>query len=171
MTFETLFSAAELNTIVSEVATRINNDYEARDPLFVIVLNGAFFFAADLLKKVTVPCSMSFVRLKSYTGTATSGELRELVSLVDDITNRDIVVIEDIVDTGLTMHWFKLHLLEKGAASVKVVSLLYKPDSLQYEDAQPDYIGRIIPKKFVIGYGFDLDEQARNLDAVYALKQ
>lgn len=159
-----------ISEAVSRVAGEINRDYAGREPLFICVLNGAFMFAADLFRKITLHADITFVRLKSYTGMG-SGEVREIVNLYEDIRGRDVIVIEDIVDTGNSMHYFKKELFEAGAETVEVCSFLFKPEALQREDARPKYVGFEIPKQFILGYGLDLDEFERNRDAVYALKK
>lgn len=167
--FDEYLSKEEIAAYVADVAERINTDYEGREPLFICVLNGAFMYASDLLKRITLPAEITFVRLKSYEGTATTGKVNMLIPLQTPIVNRDIIIIEDIVDTGLTMHGFIQHLKAEGARSVEITSFLFKPDSLQFADATPKYIGKSIPTKFVLGYGLDYDEKGRNLDSLYIL--
>ena len=168
--FDEYLSKEEIAAYVADVAERINTDYEGREPLFICVLNGAFMYASDLLKRITLPAEITFVRLKSYEGTATTGKVNMLIPLQTSIVDRDIIIIEDIVDTGLTMHGFIQHLKEEGARSVEITSFLFKPDSLQFADATPKYIGKYIQKKFVLGYGLDYDEKGRNLDSLYILR-
>ena len=167
MTFKESISAAEIQQEVVRVATEINADYAGREPLFVCVLNGAFMYASDLLKHISLPCEITFVRLKSYEGTETTGSVNMLIPLQADVNGRDVIVIEDIVDTGITMHAFKKILEDKGAKSVELTSFFYKPDSLRYEDVKPKYYGMAIPPAFIIGYGLDINEKARNLGAIY----
>lgn len=167
--FDEYLSKEEIAARVAAVAERINTDYKGREPLFICVLNGAFMYASDLLKHITLPAEITFVRLKSYEGTATTGKVNMLIPLQTSIIDRDIIIIEDIVDTGLTMHGFIQHLKEGGARSVEITSFLFKPDSLQFADATPKYIGKSIPTKFVLGYGLDYDEKGRNLDSLYIL--
>ena len=169
--FDEYLSQQEITTIVSEVAERINTDYAGREPLFICVLNGAFIYASDLFKHITLPAEITFVRLKSYEGTATTGKVNMLVPLQVPIQDRDIIIIEDIVDTGLTMHGFMQQLKDGGARSVELTSFLFKPDSLQFPDATPKYIGKSIPTKFVLGYGLDFDEKGRNLPSLYVLRK
>ena len=168
--FDEYLSQREIATIVSEVAERINADYAGREPLFICVLNGAFIYASDLFKHITLPAEITFVRLKSYEGTATTGTVNMLIPLQVPIKDRDIIVIEDIVDTGLTMHGFIQQLKDEGARSVELTSFLFKPDSLQFPDATPKYIGKSIPTKFVLGYGLDFNEKGRNLPSLYVLR-
>jgi hypoxanthine phosphoribosyltransferase len=165
--FEESISAEEIQKEVARVAEEINRDYAGKEPLFVCVLNGAFMYAADLLKNISLPCEITFVRLKSYEGTETTGEVNMLIPLQVDVEGRDVIVIEDIVDTGITMHAFKKILHDKGAKSVALTSFFYKPSSLRFEDVKPDYYGMSIPPAFIIGYGLDINEKARNLGAIY----
>ena len=168
--FDEYVSKREISQCVARVAEQINKDYAGKNPLFICVLNGAFMYASDLFKKITLPAEITFVRLKSYEGTQTTGEVKLLTPLSVDVANRDVIVIEDIVDTGLTMHGFVRHLREQGANSVEITSFLFKPDALQYADAEPKYVGLSIPTKFVLGYGLDYDELGRNLPSLYVLR-
>lgn len=167
MQFTESISAEEIQTYVKRVASEINADYAGREPLFVCVLNGAFMYAADLLKNISLPCEITFVRLKSYEGTETTGEVNMLVPLQVDVEGRDVIVIEDIIDTGITMHAFKKILHDKGAKSVELTSFFYKPNSLRFDDVKPKYYGMAIPPAFIIGYGLDINEKARNLGSIY----
>ena len=165
--FEESISAAKIEQEVTRVANEINADYAEREPLFVCVLNGAFMYASDLMKHISLPCEITFVRMKSYEGTETTGKVNMLIPLQVDVKDRDVIVIEDIVDTGITMHAFMNELREMGAKSVALTSFLYKPESLRYEDVKPQYYGLAIPPAFIIGYGLDLNEKARNLASIY----
>ena len=167
MEFAESISANEIQEAVNRVAAAINADYAGREPLFVCVLNGAFMYAADLMKRITLPCEITFVRMKSYEGTETTGKVNMLIPLQVDVKGRDVIVIEDIVDTGITMHAFMEELRKIGAKSVELTSMLYKPESLRYEDVKPKYYGLAIPPAFIIGYGLDINEKARNLESIY----
>ena len=167
MEFAESISANEIQEAVNRVATAINADYAGREPLFVCVLNGAFMYASDLMKRITLPCEITFVRMKSYEGTETTGKVNMLIPLQVDVKGRDVIVIEDIVDTGITMHAFTEELRKMGAKSVELTSMLYKPESLRYEDVKPKYYGLAIPPAFIIGYGLDINEKARNLESIY----
>lgn len=171
MVFDEFLTPKDIAAIVERVAERINADYQGKSPLFICALNGAFVYAADLFRRIQVPAEITFVRLKSYDGTSSTGEVELITPLYESVQGRDVIIVEDIVDSGLTMHVFRKMLLEAGAESVALTSFLFKPEALQYEDARPEYIGKEIPKKFIIGYGLDLDDQARNLDAVYQLRE
>lgn len=170
LTFDEFLSATEIASLVQGIANRINADYAGREPLFICVLNGAFIYASDLFKCINLPAEITFVRLKSYEGTATTGKVNMLIPLQVPVKDRDVIIVEDIVDTGLTMHGFIQYLKEEGARSVELTSFLFKPDSLQYPDATPKYVGKSIPTKFVVGYGLDVDERGRNLDSLYVLR-
>ena len=167
MEFAESISANEIQKAVNRVAAAINADYAGREPLFVCVLNGAFMYASDLMKRITLPCEITFVRMKSYEGTETTGKVNMLIPLQVDVKGRDVIVIEDIVDTGITMHAFMEELRKMGAKSVELTSMLYKPESLRYEDVKPKYYGLAIPPAFIIGYGLDINEKARNLESIY----
>ena len=170
LVFDEYLSTKEISKIVANVAARINRDYAGKEPLFICVLNGAFMYASDLFKRITLPCEITFVRLKSYEGTATTGEVKILTPLTVDVEDRDVIVIEDIIDTGLTMHGFIEQLEKMGARSVELTSFLFNPEALRYADATPKYAGLEIPTKFVLGYGLDFDEKGRNLPALYVLR-
>lgn len=169
MEFRELYTPEEINEMVAKVANEINHDYAGKEPLFVVMLNGAFIFAADLFRKINLRSQITFTRLKSYQGTASTGEIAELVEVQASVQGKDIIVIEDIVDTGYTMRYFKNRLREMGAKSVSVAVLMFKPDALLCPDARPDYIGQEIPKRFIVGCGFDIDDYDRNHESIYAL--
>ncbi len=166
--FKESISAEEIQKQVARVAQEINADYAGKEPLFVCVLNGAFMYASDLMKHISLPAEITFVRLKSYEGTETIGKVDMLIPLQVDVKGRDVIVVEDIVDTGITMRAFMNNLREMGATSVALTSFLYKPESLRYEEVKPKYYGLAIPPAFIIGYGLDINEKARNLDAIYS---
>lgn len=170
--FEEWLTPQEIAQDVAQVADRISNDYQEKEPLFVVVLNGAFVFAADLIRALKdIRCEVTFIRVSSYWGMSSTGKLEFIVPLQQVVDNRDVVIIEDIVDTGLTIHQLKAHLRGLGAASIRVATMLFKPGKLEYDDAKPDYIGHEITDEFVIGYGLDFDGFERNLDAIYKVKE
>ena len=171
MTFDEYISAEEIAQMVQNVAERIAHDYEDKQPVLICVLHGAMFFLTDLMRALPMDCTLASVHLQSYDGTSSTGQVRESKPLEADIRDKDVIVVEDIVDSGITMHYFKQILRLRQPRSVKVAALLSKPSELQYEDAKPDYVGREIPKKFVIGYGFDIHDLARNLPSIYALQE
>ena len=170
--FEEWLTPAQIAKDVQQVADRISADYKDKEPLFVIVLNGAFVFAADLIRALkNVRCEETFIRVSSYYGMQTTGQLQFIVPLQQVVENRDVIIVEDIVDTGLTIHQLKAHLRGLGAATIRTATMLFKPEKLEYEDAKPDYVGHEISEEFVIGYGLDFDGFVRNLDAIYKVKE
>ncbi len=169
-TFQPFISESEIQIAVSKIGERIAQDYAGKNPLFIGVLNGAFMFCSDLMKSVDIPCEVTFVRLSSYDGMTSSGEVRSIVSLQEDIAGRNVILVEDIVDTGLTMQKAMDSLGELKPSSLEIASLLVKPDCLQCE-LDIKYKGFEIPEKFVVGYGLDYDGLGRNLKDIYQLKQ
>lgn len=166
--FEPFLSTSQLDERTRELAAHINHDYADLNPVFVVVLNGAFMFASDLLKKITIPCEVSFVKVSSYTQMGSTGKVKELLGLNRPITRRQVIVVEDIVDTGLTMNQLVNQLTDAGASEVQVATLLHKPAALQLP-LQLRYVGFEIENRFVVGYGLDYDEHGRNLDAIYVI--
>jgi len=155
---------------ISELAEQINIDYEGKCPLFIIVLNGAFLFATELVKKIPLSCEITFVRLSSYTQTKSSGKIRQIIGLEEKIEGRDVIIIEDIVDTGLTMTQLLSQVEELKPNSIEVATLLHKPEALK-APVKMRYLGFEIENKFVVGYGLDYDGIGRNLNALYVLDQ
>ena len=170
--FEPYITKQQIATQVKRVAAEINEDLDGDDaPLFICVLNGAFIFAADLYREVNLPHSqITFVRFKSYDGMCSTGELRQLMGLQEDIEGKNVIVIEDIVDTGTTAAELINLLAEHKPKSIKLATLLFKPNSI-INQVMPDYVGFNIPSKFIIGYGLDLDGEARNLSDIYILSK
>ncbi len=166
--FRLSITAEEIEKAVSEVAQRINHDLKDTNPLFICVLNGAFMFASDLMKHVELPCEISFVKLASYEGTSSTGKIKEMIGLKEDIKDRTVVVVEDIVDTGFTMQNILDSLKKQGAKSIHVCTFLQKPEALQC-DICVDYVAMKIPNEFIVGYGLDYDGYGRNLKAIYTL--
>ena len=166
--FSLFLTAGDIDKAVEQVAEMINIDMKARDPLFLCVLNGAFIFASDLLKKVNVDCEISFVKLSSYVGTKTTNTVRELIGLDQVLTNRTVVVIEDIIDTGLTMDYTMDKLRKLGASDVRIATLLFKPEAFK-KNYPIDYVGIVIPNEFIVGYGLDYDGHGRNLPDIYKI--
>lgn len=169
--FEKYITAQQIEDAVYKVAQQINKDYAGKEPLFIVVLNGAFIYAADLFRKIELPSQVTFVRLQSYSGMETSGNVREMIGLNEDVEGRDVIVVEDIIDTGTSMKHFMESLKAKGVRSIALTTMLFKPDALLYKEVTPKYIGIEIPKDFIVGYGMDLDGYARNLDAIYVIKK
>jgi len=167
-TFAVSISAEELNAAVQKVADRLNEDVRDKNPLFLCILNGAFMFASDLLKKVNTPCEISFVKLASYEGTSTTENVKTLVGLSDNLKGRTVIVVEDIVDTGITMEHIIAMLEEAEVAEIKIATLFFKPESFR-RSYKVDYIGMSIPNDFIVGYGLDYDGFGRNLPQIYSL--
>lgn len=166
--FEIFLTEDELDLDIEVVAERLNTDYADKTPVFIAVLNGAFMFASELLKQVHIPCEISFVKMASYEGTQSSGEMNRLIGLAGNMTGRHIVIVEDIVDTGHTVEHLMADLQEQGPASIEVATLLMKPDA--YRKHFPvKYVARNIPNEFVVGFGLDYDGLGRNLRHIYTL--
>lgn len=164
--FEISIKEEEIKARIKEVAAEINADMDGKCPLFLAVLNGAFIFAADLYREITVPSEISFVKIASYSGTETTGVMNDIIGLNQDISGRHVIIVEDIVDTGLTMKHTIETLKQKNPASVSICTLLTKPDKLQVE-LKLDYVAFSIPNLFVVGYGLDYDQNGRNLKDIY----
>jgi adenylate kinase len=167
--FMPYLSEEELGKIVQDLSEKINEKYSGKAPLFVVILNGAFMFASDLIKRVNLPCEVSFLRVSSYRGTASTGEVKEMMPIGTDVKDRDIILLEDIVDTGKTMGEIKQKMKEAGANSVSICTLLFKLDAFQGEYSV-DFVGVEIPDRFVVGYGLDYDGLGRNLSSLYQIK-
>ncbi|MCR4959095.1 MAG: hypoxanthine phosphoribosyltransferase [Prevotella sp.] len=167
-TFRISIPEAEIKKRVKEVAAEISRDMEGKNPLLLGVLNGAFVFAADLMREITIPCEISFVKLASYQGTTSTGKVREVLGINEDLSGRDIIIVEDIVDTGITMKRMIESLGTRNPASVSVCTLLVKPDKMQV-DLDLKYVAFSIPNEFILGYGLDYDQAARGLRDIYTL--
>ena len=167
--FKQYITEEKIQKRIYEIARQLSNEYKDKHPVFIVVLRGAFMFAADILKKFNHPCEIEFVKLSSYTGMQSTGKINMILSIKEEIIkNRDVIIIEDIVDSGLTMDFFLQYIKGLSPNSVRLVSFLYKPENLKKEIAI-DYIGFTIPDLFVVGYGLDFDGEGRNLSAVYQL--
>lgn len=170
LTFEPFIEREKIQARILELAREITEQYRGRRPLLVCVLNGAFPFAAELFLNIDTDAEISFIRLKSYEGTSSTGTVKEIMGLHDDIKGRPVILVEDIVDTGQTIKRLVDTVSAKNPAEVKIATLLFKPESLQC-DVKPDYVGFSIAPKFIIGFGLDLDGLARNLQDIYVLKE
>lgn len=168
LTFKPFITNDKISARIAEIASDISEKFKGQNPLIVCVLNGAFPFASQLFMNLSTDAEIAFVRLQSYVGTSSTGEVREVIGLTDKVEGRPVVVVEDIIDTGRTMHRFLEQLKAQKPSDVKVATLLFKPDALQMP-LTPDYVGFEIPSKFIIGFGLDLDGQARNLKDIYVL--
>lgn len=169
-TFVPLHSAAEIAECVGLLAAQISKDYADKDPLCIAVLNGAFIFAADLVRSLSFDPEIAFIKVASYQHMQSTGTINEIIGLDTNLTGRDVIVIEDIVDTGHTIAYLQRLLQNRGAASITFAALLLKTEAYQY-DIPIDYVGFRIPNKFVIGYGLDYDGHGRGLDSIYVLKE
>jgi hypoxanthine phosphoribosyltransferase len=166
--FSEFIDAEEIAKAVKRIASRINTDMKGKNPLFLVVLNGAFMFAADLMKEITIPCEISFVKLSSYIGTKTTSTVRELIGLDEVLHDRAVVIVEDIIDTGITMGVTVEKLRKLEAKEVKIATLLFKPEAFKM-DYKIDYKGIEIPNDFIVGYGLDYNGQGRNLPDIYKI--
>ncbi len=162
-------SESEILVAVDSLADRINIDYEGKELIFLSVLNGAFMFTSDLMKRVTLPCEISFMKVSSYVGTGTTGRVDELIGLTGTVKDRHVVIIEDIVDTGITIDKVIKLLSIQEPASIEVCATLFKKEAYRGTHP-PKYYGFEIPNKFVVGYGLDYDQHGRNLSAIYQVK-
>ncbi|CAG5073621.1 Hypoxanthine-guanine phosphoribosyltransferase [Dyadobacter sp. CECT 9623] len=167
-TFVPFIPAATIEHRVSELAALISKDYENHCPVFLVVLNGAFLFAGELVKRVNLSCEINFIRFSSYSKTESTGEVKEIIGLDKDLRDRDVIIIEDIVDTGLTMTELVKKVREMSPKSVEIATLLHKPAALK-TPVSMRYTGFEIENKFVVGYGLDYDGIGRNLDSIYVL--
>lgn len=149
---------------------QINTDYTGKKPLFIAVLNGSFLFAADLFRQITIDAQISFIKLASYKGTTSTGNIITAIGLEEPVFERHIILLEDIIDTGKTLSEFIPQLLHQNPASLKIASLLTKPEALKHP-VIPDYYGFAIPNKFVVGYGLDYDGLGRNIPEIYQLAE
>ena len=171
LTFEPFISHETISARIKELSKDIMRDCAGKTPLFVCVLTGAFPFASELFMNCEdIDAEIAFIRLKSYSGTSTTGEVNQLLGLNKDVKDRTVIVVEDIVDTGTTISKLIEMLKEQKPADIKIATLLFKPESLEH-DIKPDYVGFSIPKKFILGYGLDLNGIARNLKDIYVLKE
>lgn len=171
LTFVPYLENEKIQARIKEIANQITEECMGTRPLFLCVLNGAFPFASDLFRAVQLPdAEISFIRLKSYEGTSSTGVVKEVIGLSEDIEGRTVIVIEDIIDTGKTIHNLVANLRKGNPSDIKIATLLYKPESLQ-EEVNPDYVGFEIPSDFIIGFGLDIDGLARNLPDIWVLSE
>ena len=171
LTFEPYISHETISARIKELSKDIMRDCAGKTPLFVCVLTGAFPFASELFMNCEeIDAEIAFIRLKSYDGTGSTGDVKEVLGLNTDIEGRSVIIVEDIVDTGNTISSLIKTLEEQKPAEVKIATLLFKPEALQH-DIRPNYVGFSIPKKFIVGYGLDLNGKARNLKDIYILKE
>jgi hypoxanthine phosphoribosyltransferase len=167
-TFDTYLSEEEIQQKIREIAEAINKDYQNKRPLFIAILNGSFMFAADLFKHITIDAEICFIKLASYKGMKSSGNIITAIGLDQDVFGRDVVIVEDIVDTGKTLNEFLPQLQHQQPRSLAIAALLHKPEATQFP-LTINYTGFKIPNKFVVGYGLDYDGLGRNLKEIYQL--
>jgi hypoxanthine phosphoribosyltransferase len=167
--FELFIEQEVIEQGIKRVAQQMNAELDGKNPLFLAVLNGAFMFAGELMKEVSVPSEITFVRLASYQGTATTHRVQEVLGLNESIKGRSVIVVEDIVDSGNTMVALIAELMKQEPAEVKIATLLFKPAALR-QDITPDWVALEIPNDFIVGYGLDYDGYGRNLKDIYKVK-
>ncbi len=166
--FKPFISEVEIQQQVSRIAREMNHDLAHRDPIFLGILNGAFMFAGDLYKQLTFPCQITFLKLASYSGTRTTGSVKQLIGINRDLKNRVVVVLEDIVDTGVTLETIIRQLSGYQPEEIRVATFLHKPEAT-VKEVQLDYVGMEIPNNFILGYGLDYDGYGRNYREIYQL--
>jgi hypoxanthine phosphoribosyltransferase len=168
-TFCTYLSEEDIQEKIKQMAEAINKEYEGKKPLFIGILNGAFMFASDLFKNLTIDAEITFIKLASYKGMKSTGNVVTSIGLDHDLYGRDVVIVEDIIDTGKTLHKFLPQLEHQQPASLRIAALLHKPEALQFP-LKIDYVGFSIPNKFVVGYGLDYNGMGRNLKEIFQLE-
>lgn len=168
LNFKIMLKESDILAQIDKVAERINEDLKDKNPLFLAILNGSFMFASDLMKRVTIPCEISFVKLASYQGTTSTGKVKEVIGINEDLTGRTVVIVEDIIESGTTMKQIIESLGTRNPASVHICSLFVKPDRLKIE-LNIDYTVMNIGNDFIVGYGLDYDQHGRNLRDLYVL--
>lgn len=167
-TFEKSIPHERIMEAVARMAADLDRELMGKNPVFLAVLNGAFVFASDLFKMLQMPCSISFIKMASYSGEESTGKVKELIGLAEDLEGKDIVILEDIVDTGLTMTTLLETLRKKKPASIQIATLLFKPDAFK-ADFKIQHIGITIPNDFIVGYGLDYNGYGRNLRDIYTV--
>lgn len=166
--FKPFITHESIQQKIKELATAIEQDYKDKTPLFVAILNGSFIFASDLFKQLSIPAEISFIKLASYKGTKSTGNVITSIGLDTDLFGRHVIILEDIIDTGKTMNQFLPQLFHQQPASLKICALLNKPEASLFP-TQIDYLGFSIPDRFVVGYGLDYDGLGRNISEIYQL--
>jgi hypoxanthine phosphoribosyltransferase len=169
--FELFIPYEKIRSIIDEMAEKMNNDFKDKNPLFICILNGSFMFAAGIFKRISLlDAEISFIKLASYSGTSTTGSVKELIGLNEDLTGRSVIVLEDIVDSGITIAKTIEQIRSKNPLEIRIATLLLKPDALQVK-VQLDYIGIEIPNDFIVGYGLDYNGRGRNLIDIYKVTE
>lgn len=166
--FDIFITEEKIQTSIKNIASNINNDYKDKNPLFIGILNGSFLFAADLFKQINGNCEITFLKLTSYEGVSSSGAVRELIGINENIKNRHVIILEDIVDTGVTLEKIIEILSVNEPASIKIATLLFKPKAYQ-KTLSVDYVGFEVGNEFLVGYGLDYDGLGRNLKDIYKI--
>jgi hypoxanthine phosphoribosyltransferase len=166
--FAPYIGAAEIHNRIQQVAAAINSDYAGKKPIFIAILNGSFMFASDLFKAISIDAEICFIKLASYKGTKSTGNVITSIGLDEPLQNRHVIILEDIVDTGRTLHMFLPQLHNQQPASLKIAALLHKPEALEFP-LVIDYLGFSVPNKFLLGFGLDYDGLGRNLPEIYQL--
>jgi hypoxanthine phosphoribosyltransferase len=167
-TFKPFISSEKIQSIISDLALKINHDYKGKNPIFLSVMNGAFLFTADLFKQITLECEIAFIKVSSYHGTASGGKIKTTIGLDNYVSGRDIIILEDIVDTGITIEYLANDIVQYKPASVKIATLLFKPAAFK-KNVKLDYVGFEIPNDFIVGFGLDYDQLGRNLKDIYKI--
>lgn len=168
--FEMFIPEEQIQKQVQEIARQIGKDFEGKKPLLVAVLNGSFVFAADLMRNLTIPAEITFIRVSSYAGISSTGNIKEVIGLKEDVENRPVIIVEDIIDSGLTMKELLHTIGAKHPSEIRIATLLVKPRNLK-ADFHIDYCCFEIPNDFIVGYGLDYDGEGRNLRDIYTLKK
>ena len=169
-TFELSIPYEKILQAIETLAQKINKDFAGKEPLFLVILNGSFMFSADLLKNISLNCQVSFVKLASYEGTQTTHTVKKLIGLNEEIKDREVIILEDIIDTGITMEKLLEEISIFKPAGISIATLLFKPAALQKE-ISIDYVGMEIPNDFIVGYGLDYNGFGRNLRNLYTLEE
>ena len=168
--FKPYIDEVQIRERVAELGRQIDKDYEGKNPLFIAILNGSFVFAADLFRHITIEAEISFIKLASYKGTSSTGNVITAIGMDENIHDRHVIILEDIIDTGKTLSSFLPEIEQRNPASLKIATFLSKPEALQY-DVKADYVGFEVPNKFVLGYGLDYDGLGRNIPSLYELAE
>lgn len=164
--FKLYIPQEEIETVIKDMANQINEEYKDKSPLFLVMLNGAFMFASQLFKELTIDCETSFVKYSTYDGTQSTCEVKELIGLNSSLEGRDVVIVEDIIDSGFTMKCLLEKLKSMNVSSVKIATMLFKPNAFKF-DYKIDYIGINIGNEFIVGYGLDYNQHGRNYGSIY----
>ena len=168
LVFEQFISREEIDKAVQLVADQVNHDFAGKEPVLLAILNGSFMFVSDLMKKLTIPCEISFAKFTSYSGTQSTEEVTKQIGIDSQLKGRHVIIVEDIVDTGITLEKILAEVSHVEPASVRIASLCFKPEAFR-KDFPIDYVGLKIPNKFIVGYGLDYDGYGRNLPDIYQI--